>query len=211
MPRLTTGSVFKTADGYGIRWPEDGKRPQRTGFTTKTEARRWFAANVALRLDRGSPSPDITFDGFCDLFLERHGATVSERTRATLRSGSPRRGACSATGRSPSSKGPPTTSHAGARDSPTASRYRLTLALRQTLGAAVRWRYLTRNPAIEAGRNPEPRSEELLPFTPDEVEALALELGPVFGPLVVFAPKRGCGRTSGPRPSAATSTAPGPP
>ena len=31
MPRLTTGSVFKAADGYGIRWPEDGKRPV-TGY-----------------------------------------------------------------------------------------------------------------------------------------------------------------------------------
>ena len=77
-------SVFKAADGYGIRWPEDGKRPQRTGFATKTEARKWFAANVAPRLDRGAPSPDITFDAFCDLFLARHGATVADRTRRTL-------------------------------------------------------------------------------------------------------------------------------
>ena len=38
MPRSTAGSIFKTKDGYGIRWPEDGKRPQRTGFATKTEA-----------------------------------------------------------------------------------------------------------------------------------------------------------------------------
>jgi nucleotide-binding universal stress UspA family protein len=36
------------------------------------------------------------------------------------------------------------------------SRFRLTSALRQCLGAAVRWRYITRNPAMEAGRNPEP-------------------------------------------------------
>jgi hypothetical protein len=34
------GSVFKTRTGeYGIRWPEGGKRPQKTGFTTKTAAR----------------------------------------------------------------------------------------------------------------------------------------------------------------------------
>ena len=43
MPAETRGSVFTTRDGYGIRWPENGKRPQQTGFTTKTEARRWFA------------------------------------------------------------------------------------------------------------------------------------------------------------------------
>jgi integrase len=55
----------------------------------------------------------------------------------------------------------------------------------------VRWRYLTRNPAIDAGRNPEPRSEELLPFAPDEIDAVAIELGPVFGPLAVFCAETG--------------------
>src|SRR4051794_16659166 len=84
MPRTTAGSVYRTATGYGIRWPEDGRRPHRAGFATKTEARRWFAANVAPRLDRGAPSPEISFDAFCELFLARHGATVAERTRKTL-------------------------------------------------------------------------------------------------------------------------------
>ena len=58
MPRRTNGSVFRTKNGYGIRWPEDGRRPHRAGFKTKTEARRWFAENVAPRLDRTAPSPD---------------------------------------------------------------------------------------------------------------------------------------------------------
>ena len=71
------------------------------------------------------------------------------------------------------------------------SRYRLTLALRQALGAAVRWRYMTRNPAVDAGRNPEPRSEELLPFAPEQIDALEVELGPMFGPLVTFAAETG--------------------
>jgi hypothetical protein len=30
------------------------------------------------------------------------------------------------------------------------SRYRLTSAMRQTLAAAVRWRYIARNPAVDA-------------------------------------------------------------
>ena len=102
MPRSTSGSVFRTATGYGIRWPEDGRRPQRAGFKTKTEARRWFADNVAPRLDRGAPSPEITFDAFCELFLARHGATVAERTRRDALERLPRRGRRSATGRSPS-------------------------------------------------------------------------------------------------------------
>ena len=57
--------------------------------------------------------------------------------------------------------------------------------------AGVRWRYLIRNPAVEAGPNPMPRSEELMAFTRDEVDALEVELGPVFGPLVVFAAETG--------------------
>ena len=73
----------------------------------------------------------------------------------------------------------------------TSSRYRLTLALRQALGAAVRWGYITRNPGVDAGRNPEPRAEELRPFTREQIDALALELGPLYGPLAVFAAETG--------------------
>jgi integrase len=48
--------------------------------------------------------------------------------------------------------------------------------MRQALGAAVRWKYLTRNPAADAGKNPQPRAEEILPFDPAEVAAIILEL-----------------------------------
>jgi integrase len=50
---------------------------------------------------------------------------------------------------------------------------------------------MTRNPALDAGRNPAPRAEELRPFTREEIDALAAELRPVFGPLVVFAAETG--------------------
>jgi hypothetical protein len=55
-------------------------------------------------------------------------------------------------------------------------RYRLTSAMRQALAAAVRWKYLDRNPAVNAGRNPQPRAEEIFPFSPDEVGMIAAEL-----------------------------------
>lgn len=74
---------------------------------------------------------------------------------------------------------------------PEGSRYRLMLALRQCLGAAVRWQYLGRNPAKDAGPNPEPGAEEIKPFTIVEVDMVAAELGPVYGPLVVFASETG--------------------
>jgi integrase len=55
----------------------------------------------------------------------------------------------------------------------------------------VRWNYIARNPAVEAGKNPEPPQEELLPFTRAEVEALAAELGPLYGALVLVAAETG--------------------
>jgi hypothetical protein len=60
VPPKVRGTVFPTSDGYGIRWPEDGRRPQQSGFRTRTDARDWFDANVAPRLARGGPSPHIT-------------------------------------------------------------------------------------------------------------------------------------------------------
>ncbi len=191
MPALTKGSVFKARNGYGIRWPENGKRPQQTGFRTKTEARTWFGEQVAPRLDRGAPSAEVRFDDFCELFLQRHGASVSERTVQTLRE---RLTAARAT------FGDWTLAElenaaadvATWRGSlPEGSRYRLLLALRQTLAAAVRWQYIARNPAVDAGPNPEPSAEELHPFTVAEIDKLAAELGPPYGPLVVFASETG--------------------
>lgn len=191
MPRQTTGSVYTTSTGYGIRWPEDGRRPQRAGFKTKTEARRWFAANIAERLDRGAPSPEITFDAFCDLFLTRHGTTVSDRTIKTLSERLTPARETFGTWTLAELEGAADEVSGWRARLPETSRYRFTLALRQVLGAAVRWRYMARNPAVEAGRNPEPRAEELLPFTPPEIDALDAELGPVFGPLAVFAAETG--------------------
>src|SRR5262249_11971579 len=71
------------------------------------------------------------------------------------------------------------------------SRYRLSGAMRQTLAAAQRWRYITRKPVADARRNPQPRVEELQPFTPKEIAALDVELGAPYGALVVFAAETG--------------------
>jgi hypothetical protein len=154
MPAETRGSVFKTRGGYGIRWPEHGKRPQRSGFATRTAARRWFAEQVAPRLRSGLPSSDLTFAEFSDLFLERHGATVAPATKHTLEERL-------APARQQFGDWPLRELEGAAADIaawraqlPASSRYRLTSALRQTLGAAVRWRYLVSNPALDAGRNP---------------------------------------------------------
>ncbi len=65
---------------------------------------------------------------------------------------------------------------------PEGSRYRLTNALRQAFAAAQRWRFIVRNPAVDMGPNPQPRTEEIEPFTREQIDMLAAELGPVLWP-----------------------------
>lgn len=210
--RRQRGSVFKTKNGYGIRWIEDGKRPQRNGFKTKTEARRWFANNVASRLGTGAPLSDITFDTFCDLFLDRHGATVAASTKRTLeeRLASSRERFGDWTLRE--LEGASDDLAAWRASLSETSRYRLMSAFRQALGTAVRWRYIARNPAA-AERNPQPRSEELRPFEPEQIDAIATELGSSFGPLVIvaagFAADRRGPRSVRHRPHRSAGTGPG--
>lgn len=186
------GSVFKTRAGdYGIRWPEKGKRPQRAGFATKTAAREWFDENVKPRLRTAAPDSSITYDAFCDLYLERWGATVAKRTKQTIEERlvpSRARFGDWTLRELEGAGGDVAKWRAGLTDT---SRYRLTLAMRQALNAGVRWRYLRTNPVADAGPNPAPRSEEFVPFTRAEIDALDAELGATYGPLVVFAAETG--------------------
>jgi hypothetical protein len=156
MPAESRGSVFKTPNGYGVRWPEGSKRPQRTGFATRREARRWFADEVAPRLRSGAPSAEITFDAYCDLYLARHGATVAPATQQTLarRLRAARKVFGSWSLRE--LEGAAAEVAAWRATLPAGVRYRRTLALRQALNAAVRWRYIDNNPALDAGPNPQP-------------------------------------------------------
>jgi integrase len=192
MPRATRGSTYTEPTGtVGIRWPEGGRRPQRGGFRNKTEARAWFDENVAPRLRRGGPSAEITFDEFCDEYLARWEPTVAKRTRETLREWLA-----------------PVREHFGrftlaelegatddiarwhSRQPSEHARYKRTRALRQVLAAAKRWGYIRTNPALDFGQNHEPRREEVWPFTRDEIDSIAVELGP-YGGLLIFAAETG--------------------
>jgi integrase len=63
--------------------------------------------------------------------------------------------------------------------------------MRQALAAAVRWKYLDRNPAADCGKNPQPRAEEIFPFAPDEVDIIAAELDPLDAARVIVAAETG--------------------
>jgi integrase len=192
MPADPRGTVVTLKDGSkAVRWRENGRRPQQSGFKNKTEAQRWFAVDVAPRLRRGAPDPSITFDAFCHLFLERHGATIARRSKETLEERlAPARAVF---GEWPLRELEEATDDVAAWSATLGegSRYRLMSAFRQALGAAQRWKYIASNPAVDAGSNPQPRVEELLPFSTEEVDALARELGPAYGALAVFAAETG--------------------
>jgi integrase len=192
MPRLTSGSVYKTRSGYGIRWPEDGTRRHQAGFRNPTEARRWFRENIAPWLDRGGPIPaELTLAELVELYLERHAAAVRPRTIATLRDRL--RHAVAAFGDEPlrdlermadeiagwRAKLPPRAGHGIAQ------------ALRQVLDAGVRWGHIATNPAKLAGPNPKPPPRPVRAYTRAELDAIAAELHPRWRPLPTFAAATG--------------------
>jgi hypothetical protein len=75
---------------------------------------------------------------------------------------------------------------------PTGHRFEATQALRQTLARAVGWGLLDTNPAKTGVDNPPAPRREMRPFDTDgELEALATELGPLYGPMVLFAAATG--------------------
>lgn len=193
MPRQTRGSVYQTKAGWGIRWPEGGKRRHQDGFRTRTEAREWFDEHVRPRLRRGGPSAELTLAEFTAIYLDRWGPTVSVRTRRTLERDwllpvlaqfgrftlAELEGAADDVARwratLPSDD----------------RRYKATKALRQVLAAAVRWGYVARNPAVDAGENPQPRREEVRPLDREERARLVAELAPRDAALVEFAAETG--------------------
>jgi integrase len=75
---------------------------------------------------------------------------------------------------------------------PEGHRFEATQALRQVLNRAVAWGLLGYNPAKRGVPNPSRRAKEKRPFeTWQQVEAVAARLGPVYGPMVIFAAATG--------------------
>ncbi|HEY2653629.1 MAG TPA: hypothetical protein VGI50_17025 [Solirubrobacteraceae bacterium] len=177
MARPLTGSVYPVKGGYGIRWLENGRRRRRCPsppFPSKTAARRWFRADVLPRREAAgpaAPSADVTFEDYCERFLERQ--TTAPSTFATLRDRL--RSARQTFGRWTLAQLEYDIAAWRAGRCPKAQGSGTPAALRQCLAAAVRWRYLDRNPAVDAGTNAKPRSREIDPFDPDELAAIYAE------------------------------------
>lgn len=189
MPAEQRGMPYRTAAGWGIRWYEpDGRRVRQAGFSTKSEARRYFEEQVRPRLIGGAP--DMTLAELVDAYLDAHAVGREPRTIRTLRErlkyATDRFGDVKLT----ELERNPRLIATWTRTLPAGSRYGIVQALRQTLETAIRWRMISENPAKLAGRNPEPHREHVDPFEHSAVDRLAVELGP-YGPLVVFAAETG--------------------
>jgi hypothetical protein len=207
------GQVFKlktkAADGralWAYRYRLQGRgssRRQVGGFASRAEAER------ALRktLDRLRPSGravTLTLADFVDEYLRAHPGqpvTVSKLrwllSKATVALGDVRLIDLT-----------PEQVCKWRTTIPEGHRYEATQALRQVLNRAVAWELLDYNPAERGVPNALRRSLEKRPFESwAEIERVAANLGPVYGPMAVFSrPRPGCGRRSCSRSSTATST-----
>lgn len=151
-----------------------------------------FREHVEPQLRGEAPAlPELTVRELVEVYLERHAASVRSRTITTLRERLAH--AVRAFGDVPvrdleRMSGEIATWQARL---PERSRYGIVQALRQMLAAAVRWGYMTRNPAMLAGRNRQPSPRPVRALERDEVDAIAAELSMMYRPLPIFASATG--------------------
>jgi integrase len=193
MPAEQRGSVYATARGYGIRWRnQDGVRRRRAGFKSRSEARSWFS-NVEVKRMRGEEvaRPPVTLAVHVERYLELHAATRDPNTIRVLRERLRRAVAVFGEYELGDLERMAAEIAAWQPTLPTRSRYGIVQAFRQALDAAVRWGDLSRNPAKLAGANPPPPPRGVQTFTLEEIDKVAVELGPVYGPAIRFAAATG--------------------
>ena len=155
------------------------KRPQVGGFATRAQAER------ALRreLERLRPGRQVMLAELVEEYLRVHQAALAtiEKLRWLLAKATAAFGEVRLVDlRADEICG-------WRRTLPEGHRFEATQALRQVLNAAVAWQLLDVNPARRGVANPLRRFPEKRPFESwDEIRAVAAQLGPVTGPMVVF-------------------------
>lgn len=190
MAAKQAGSYYRVSGGgWGVRWyGPDRRRRHKSGFRSKSEARAWWEEAIRPELlGRRAAMPEITFGELCERYLRAHTAAVQPRTIRSLRERLKR--PIAAFGDVPVREREHQVAEIAAWRAglPEGYRFAITLAFKQVLAAGVRWHYVTENPVAAVGPNPPPPVVEIEPFTSAEVEAIAVELRSVYGPLVIFA------------------------
>jgi integrase len=193
MPQMQRGSVRRLPSGkIQLRYyDEHGGRRTAGVFQSRSAAFAHYRDVIEPRLRGEEPMPELTLDELVAVYLDRHAANRRARTIAGLRERL--RHATRAYGDVPLRELERMADELADWQArlPARSRYGRVQALRQALEAAVRWGYMTRNPAKLAGPNPQPPPRPVRAFTFAELEALAAELPPRYRPLPTFAAATG--------------------
>lgn len=190
VPADQRGSAYRTRNGWGIRWYENSARRYRSGFKNKSLALAHYRDEVAPRLGFGT-APDLTFAELVERFLAAHEGdprtirTLRERLKRPLDEFGERR--LSDLERSVADIA------AWQATLPDGYRPKILGAFSQALKQAVVWRLIGTNPvtAARTGKRRVPKRRDVDPFTRDEVDRVAVELGPRLGAMVVFAAETG--------------------
>jgi hypothetical protein len=197
MPAEPRGWTEGTAGAYVLRYYDlDGVKQRArssTGktlrFKSKSEGRAHFRDVIAPRLRGDHAATEYTLREFVDVFLDRHVARA--RTIGTLRE---RLAHATATfGDVPLRELENMTGEIAAwyKRQPEGSRYGRLQAFRQCLGAAIRWKQMTSNPALEATKNRQPPPREIRVYTLDELDALTADMPATYRGLPHFAAATG--------------------
>ncbi len=183
MPPTQRGQAYRLGPNrWGLRWYDlDGVRRRKSPFPSKSAALAHYRDTIEPQL-RGDPAqtPDLTLSALVDVYLTRHAASVRPRTIVTLRERLAL--ATRAFGDEPLRDLERMSGEIASWQAklPERSRYGVVQALRQTLGAAVRWGYMTSNPALLAGRNRQPSPRTVRVYSRTELDAIAAELPPAY-------------------------------
>ena len=170
----------------GLSLPARGARlgaPQVGGFSSQAEAQEALR-KVLDRLGPGRGRATTTLTELVDEYLELHQAepVTIAKLRWLLRKATRTLGEKRLADLSPRDV------YAWRLTIPEGHPFEATQALRQVLNRGVDWGLLDSNPAKCGIRNTPKRAREKRPFdTWQQVEAVAARLGPVYGPMVVFA------------------------
>jgi len=191
------GQVFKlkakSIDGqplWAYRYRLEGRdsaRPQIGGFATRADALKALE-KVLARLGPGGRAATMTLAELVDEYLEMHQAEPVTIAKLRWLLGK----ATAALGEVRLAELSPKEVYAWRLTIPEGHRFEATQALRQVLNRAVVWGLIDYNPAKRGVPNPLRRYKEKRPFESwQQIDAVAERLGPVYGPMVVFAAATG--------------------
>src|SRR5712691_1277853 len=191
------GQVFKLkakgVDGQALwayRYRIEGRgsaRPQVGGFATRAEAVN-AVSKMIVRLGPGRRAATMTLGELVEEYLEMHQAepVTIAKLRWLLAKATATLGEVLLAELSPKDV------YAWRLTIPEGHRFEAAQALRQVLNRAVVWGLIDYNPAKRGVPNPVRRAKEKRPFDSwQQIDAVAERLGPVYGPMVVFAAATG--------------------